>query len=672
MKKIEILAPAGSKESFIAAVSAKADAIYCGLDHFSARSKAQNFSAGQIANFINYAHANNTKVYIAFNTLIKEDEIKDAAKLVNIISSAKADAIIVQDFGIADLVKKHFPDLKLHLSTQGAIHNSLGAIAAKKLGFKRAVLARELSISQIKTISRSCNIELEVFVHGSLCFCASGLCMMSSFIGGRSANRGSCAQVCRRKWKFDNKEGFYLSPKDLNLSQYIKDLKNAGIASLKIEGRMKNPQYVYKTVRAYKMLAESDEQSADWANIVKEANTLLSSDFAREKTSFNFAYKSDHIFEPALPKQIGSFLGEVLESDGNKFKVKTNKTLNLNDSFKAGSPKDENYFRFKTQNIEKDGDCYEITADTDNIRKGYFIFKTADGNFDDFINALIKKSKISNEQMIVKDAIFPRPRFNKNKTPAQLFLKIDDIHWLKFIKNKDLSLILALNKDNLKQISNFNFFEIPPFIEEEDLPIYQSLIKTICKNSGKTFFLNNLSHFEFFNDLKADLNAGAFLYVLNSFSADFLIKLNIKNFVFSIEDDYKNISKLCSAGLSDRGIFYLSGLPVLAFSKMRAHKDLQNKQVILNSGQDSFKIISTETIDAVLSPIPIMLFNKKFRLEKQQINKFLIDLSYISPNEQYLNTILAAYNGKQFIQNGNEFNFDRNPYPLKERGKIRT
>ncbi|MDR3049628.1 MAG: U32 family peptidase [Elusimicrobiota bacterium] len=694
MKKIEILAPAGSKESFIAAVSANADAIYCGLNNFNARSKAQNFNPRQISSFIDYAHQNNTKVYIAFNTLIKENEIKEAAELIDIISSAKADAIIVQDFAVISLITKYFPNLKLHLSTQGAIHNSFGALAAKKSGFKRAVLARELSLAQIKSISRACDIELEIFVHGSLCFCVSGLCMLSSFIGGRSANRGSCSQVCRRKWSFDDKEGFYLSPKDLDLSQYIKDLKKSGISSLKIEGRMKNPQYVYKTVRAYKMLAEADENSSNWADIVQEANTLLSSDFARVKTSFNFAYKSNHIFEPEMPKQIGAFLGEVLESEDNKFKIKTNALLNINDVFKAGSPKDENYFRFKAQEIKKDGEFYEITTteiasqarndkgqtyndDIAPIRKGYFIFKTADGKFNDFLSVIAgidpqspskqKQTGIgiycaSNPAMTTKgdDNIITFPKFNKNKTPAQLFLKIDDIGWLKLIKNKEASIILALNKDNLNKAQGFDYFEIPPFIDEEDLVLYQKTISGICKSQNKSFFLNNLGHFEFFKGLKAQLNAGMFLYVLNSFSADFLFKRGVKNFVFSIEDDYKNISKLCAAGLAGGGIFYMSGLAALAISKMKAHQDLQNKEIIIKSGQDQFKIIAKENIDYIVPAIPIMLFNKKFRLEKLQINKFLIDLSFIKPNEAYLNAVLNAHSGKQFLQNNNEFNFDRN------------
>jgi len=224
--------------------------VYCGLKDFSARSKASNFTPAEFYNFTNYAHKKNVKVYAAFNTLIKQNEIKEACRQIGIIAQAGADALIAQDFGVAEIVKKYFPKLKLHASTQTAIHNSYGVSEAQKAGFSRVVLARELSLEEIKIIKSKTNAELEVFCHGALCFGVSGLCLMSSFIGGYSGNRGACAQPCRRRWSLKNKDGFYLSPKDLNLSEYIRELKLSGITSLKIEGRMKNPQYVYKTVKA--------------------------------------------------------------------------------------------------------------------------------------------------------------------------------------------------------------------------------------------------------------------------------------------------------------------------------------------------------------------------------------------------------------------------------------
>lgn len=216
MNKIELLAPSGNIESFMAAVSAGADAVYVGLKDFSARAKAKNFSYKQLNEICSYAHDKNVKVFVALNTLIKNSEIKDVLNILEQISFAQTDAIIVQDLGVAYLSQKYFPEIRLHASTQLTIHNSYGALQAKQMGFERAVLARELSFDEIKNIKKKSDIELEIFCHGALCFCVSGLCLFSSFIGGYSGNRGHCTQPCRRLWTVDVKNGYYLSPKDFS------------------------------------------------------------------------------------------------------------------------------------------------------------------------------------------------------------------------------------------------------------------------------------------------------------------------------------------------------------------------------------------------------------------------------------------------------------------------
>ena len=261
MNKIELLAPSGSLESFMSAVSAGADAVYLGLKEFNARAKAKNFSYQQLNEICNYAHKNNVKVFVALNTLIKNSEINSILKILENIHLSKADAVIVQDLGVAYLAQKYFPQINLHASTQLTIHNSYGANQAQQMGFKRAVLARELSFEEIKFIKSNSDIELEIFCHGALCFCVSGLCLFSSFIGGYSGNRGHCSQPCRRLWTVDNKKGYFLSPKDFQIADYINQIKEIGITSLKIEGRLKSPDYVSKTVKAYRLLINSTKEN---------------------------------------------------------------------------------------------------------------------------------------------------------------------------------------------------------------------------------------------------------------------------------------------------------------------------------------------------------------------------------------------------------------------------
>ncbi|MDR1195467.1 MAG: U32 family peptidase [Endomicrobium sp.] len=655
MKKIEILAPAGSKEAFIAAIEAGADAVYCGLRDFSARSKAGNFTTAEFFNYVNYAHKNNVKVYAAFNTLIKQNELKKALNCINAIAQAQADAVIVQDFGIANIIKNYFPKLNIHSSTQMALHNSYGVLQAQKAGFKRVVLARELSLNDIKTISQKTSAELEIFCHGALCFSVSGLCLMSSFIGGLSGNRGNCAQPCRRKWNFKNKEGFYISPKDLDLSAYIKELKNSGISSLKIEGRMKSAQYVYKTVKAYKMLVSSDDDK----NIF-EAGNLLSQDFARQKTTFNFAQKSRDIFTPEIPKQLGAWLGKIEEAQNRSIKIKTVREIRENDILKAADAKKDAYFKIKILSLHKNGDEYEIETDSPALKRGMDIFKTSDGNFEEKIKSIISKKEPDKKPFTIEEKILNMPSFHISREKKELFLRFNDCSWLSLIK-ENASLIFMLEKENLKiseTLKDINYFELPPFIEETDLTIFQKTINMLIKRGNKKFFINNISHFRFFENANTELNAGQFLYVLNAYAADFLFKNKINLFSFSAEDDIKNISDLCKTGLANRAIFYLSGFPALALSSMRPHEDLQSGGE-LNSSKDSFKIICKNGKTYILPQYPVMLFNKKRLLEKNGINKFLIDFSFIAPNKNYFSSIINAYHGKMPLQNDYEFNFER-------------
>jgi len=651
MKKIEILAPAGSKESFIAAVKAGADAVYMGLENFSARSKAQNFTNSEFYGCVKFAHENNVKVYAAFNTLIKQKELADAIKQINFIASAGADAVIVQDFGVANIIKRYFPELKLHASTQMAIHNSYGVLEAKKSGFKRAVLARELSFQEIKNISSKADIELETFVHGALCYGVSGLCLMSSFIGGASGNRGKCAQPCRRRWDFKDRSGFYISPKDLDLSAHMRELKQSGVSSLKIEGRMKNPQYAYKVVKAYKMLSEDESPET-----AKEARELLSHDYARQKTTFNFIKKSDDIFAPQMPKQTGVYLGKVSTADG-KILIKTDVNINTGDSLKAADSKNDAYFKVNILDLKHQDETYEIGTDSRNLKTGMELFKTSDGEFEASLKKIISNVKISKESLSIKVRNAPVPKFAKEKPEEKLFIKIDDMGWLNLLKPlKTDGIVFSLSRENLSKadaLKNVDCFELPSFIGEADLPLFQNAAD---KLKNKIFFINNLSHFEFF-DGKANLNAGAFLYLLNSFSADFLFKKEIKDFVFSHEDDFYNISDLAKENLAARGIFYLSGFPRLAVSKMTPHKDLA--QEIISSQKDSFKVLNKNGEAVVLPQYPVTLFNKIPKLKKLGITKFIIDLSCIKPNKTYLETLLNAYAGKIQLQNGFEFNFDR-------------
>lgn len=244
---LEILAPCGSPESLEAALNAGADAVYLGLSSFSARRNAANFGFEELKTGVKKAHRYGVKVYTAINTLVFDDEMKELEKAVCQAAQAEADGVIVQDYGVAAVIKEIAPELRLHASTQMTVTSASGAEFAAKNGFKRVVLPRELTFEEIKEITSSVDIETEVFVHGALCVCLSGQCLLSAVIGGRSGNRGLCAQPCRLNYTCGSRENV-LSLKDLSLVDELKRLEEAGVTSAKIEGRMKRPEYVAAAV----------------------------------------------------------------------------------------------------------------------------------------------------------------------------------------------------------------------------------------------------------------------------------------------------------------------------------------------------------------------------------------------------------------------------------------
>ncbi len=260
---VEILAPAGSREQLVAAVRTGANAVYLGVGNFNARRNAENFSISDLKDVTEYCHVRGVKIYLALNTLVKDTEIADAYELVKSACTFGVDAFIIQDLGLINIVKELAPQMPLHVSTQMAVHTPEGFKMLSEMGFSRAVLPRELSLSEIKEIREATDMELEMFVHGAHCMCVSGQCYFSSMLGGRSGNRGLCAQPCRLPFSAPNGTGYDLSLKDLSLIEYLPELAKIGVCSFKIEGRMKRPEYVAAAVSSCKMALDVGNQFKD-------------------------------------------------------------------------------------------------------------------------------------------------------------------------------------------------------------------------------------------------------------------------------------------------------------------------------------------------------------------------------------------------------------------------
>ena len=250
MEQLEVLAPAGGWESLEAAVFAGADAVYLGGPAFGARANAKNFTREELARAAAFCHGRGVRLHVTVNTLLKDQELPQALEFVEFLCSLPVDAVLVQDMGLFSLLRQRAPGLPLHCSTQMSLHTPAGVGLLFELGARRAVLAREMSLSEMEEVRGACPIELEAFVHGALCMCVSGQCYLSAMLGGRSGNRGMCAQPCRLPFAAPGGTGHDLSLKDLSLLEEARQLGAAGICSLKIEGRMKRPEYVAAAVSA--------------------------------------------------------------------------------------------------------------------------------------------------------------------------------------------------------------------------------------------------------------------------------------------------------------------------------------------------------------------------------------------------------------------------------------
>ena len=337
---IELLSPAGNFECVKSSVQNGANAIYFGANFFSARAYAGNFDYEELKKTIIYCKTRNVKTFLALNTLIKDNEFETALDIIKKTYTFGIDAVIIQDLGLAKIIQKEFPDLPLHASTQLSVHNLNGVLELEKIGFKRVVLSRELSISEIKYICDNSNVEIECFIHGALCISYSGQCLFSSMIGGRSGNRGKCAQPCRLPYSLLEKNiqskvdtGYLMSPRDLCGIDLIPDLINAGVHCLKIEGRMKSPEYDAIVTKIYRKYIDLAYSNTKYSVSTDDKKSLLQA-FNRGNFStghLNSKENTNLIFKEK-PNNMGIFLGNVIKYNEYKGYI----TLKLHEKIEIG------------------------------------------------------------------------------------------------------------------------------------------------------------------------------------------------------------------------------------------------------------------------------------------------------------------------------------------------
>ena len=400
---VELLAPAKDKETAFAAIDCGADAVYMGAPAFSARKNAPN-SFEDIKQVINYAHKFGVKVHIALNTILTDEELKEAVNIAYKSRDIGIDALIIQDMGLLKMLIDNNFDIPVHMSTQCNNYSPQKVKFFNDIGVSRVILARELSVEQIKEIHvQNPNLELECFIHGALCVSMSGQCYLSQYIGGRSANRGECAQPCRKMYSVltDNgevvaKDIYPLCLKDFNGSKYIKELIDAGICSFKIEGRLKDAGYVKNIVSYYRSLLGNGTSSGKIMSLPFIPNPEKS--FNRGFTDY-FLNERTNCFNFESPKSRGEYLGEVTEIRDNRFKIKTNKTIN---------PQDGLYFKGEGCLVNKVADNYIYPNKKVNLKIKDNVYRNIDIEFEKLLKKPVKRQiginiKVNNTTIAIID-----------------------------------------------------------------------------------------------------------------------------------------------------------------------------------------------------------------------------------------------------------------------------
>ena len=464
MSRVELLAPVGSAEALRAAVNAGADAVYLAGKAFGARAFADNFSNEELAAAIKFAHLHNVDVHVTVNTIVADEEFAALDEYLLELGRLNVDALIIQDLGVAARARTLIPHIPLHASTQMTIHNIEGVRAAQELGFTRVVLARELSLDEIRSIVAASNVEIEVFVHGALCVCTSGQCLMSSMIGARSGNRGRCAQPCRLPYDLISDDGstvdagkYILSPKDLNAIDRLPELIDAGVSSLKIEGRMKRPEYVAIVVETYRRAIDRClDRSKEFEPTIEE-HRRLAQIFNRDFTTAYLDGKIDrNMISDKKPNNRGLPVGRVTAIDGRSVTIKAVEKINAGDQLEIWV-KVGGRINFTVEKMKRRGDLVTMTVEN---TKGIRVHDRAFKIFDAQLSEHAQK-------------FFADPAANKIFLTARVTCRL----------NSPLSILLSDSEGNSVEAQTYS-----SAVKSEGQPLTKEIIEKKLGRLGTTEF----------------------------------------------------------------------------------------------------------------------------------------------------------------------------------------
>ncbi|MFO7863769.1 MAG: peptidase U32 family protein [Salinivirgaceae bacterium] len=652
----ELLMPAGNFDAFKAAIAGGADAVYLGIKNFNARGRAQNFTWQQLATALATAHKNNAKVYVTLNTVIKNNEITELIDTLNTLSQLKPDAIIIQDWGVYYIAKKFFPNLALHASTQMGIHNSQGAIFGQHKGFERVILARELTLKEVGAIKAKSKVEIEMFVHGALCYSFSGMCMYSSFIGGQGANRGLCKQPCRRIYHTGKNSIFPFNLKDFQALDVIPEIKKMGVHSLKVEGRLKSINYVYQVAQAYKMVLH-DENKLD------EAREMLKMDMGRDKTSY---FLGGTVTDAITNRTATGFaLGQVAGVTNNTVTINAGIELQKGDRIRVVHT-DGTQTAFKIQEFTHHESSYTVEKPEEGlfaIGDKAFLASRKDIKTGQIEEVNIKPQLTPIDKELTKrigNDIGGNNKKSKGKKVPHLFVRINDLEWIKKVQFQDIEGLyiqlpvekyarLKLDVPFVKKNINKIYVELPAFIPEQNIAKWHKTISALRKKGINRFVISHLSQKMFFS--KGDfVVANENVYTFNDAAISMLKQEGVKGWTYPLESDMENLQ----AYRFKEGMVPVYFRPRLFFSRMPANAE-QHTQ-LTDDHKIELEYSKHDNLNYIYPQDPVSFTHHMNTFVEMGFMRFLADFSFEKASSNRWKTVVKRIKSSEQIQPAFSFN----------------
>ncbi|MBL4902570.1 MAG: U32 family peptidase [Desulfocapsa sp.] len=708
---MELLAPAGNTENFLAAMDAGADAVYVGAPSLNARNLARDLRLEEIFSMVQYCRNNGKKIYIAANSLIREQDLSQAVETLGYLDAMKTDGLIVQDLGLVRIVREYFPGVPLHASTLLSANNSMALQGFQTMGFERVVLARELTLKEIELLCQKSDVEIEVFVHGAMCFSYSGLCLFSSYLGGKSGLRGKCVQPCRRHYSWRSKQGgkprsqikqqqkskagtgkgqYLFSMNDLSALEAVPALIAAGVASLKIEGRLRSAHYVSNIVKAYRMVLDANVDN--FSETLAKANILSNRAMGRKSSSgYFFSPQPVAAITPYHSGNMGDFLGRLgairTFEDRLYAKLSLKEELSQGDRLRFHAEPSGERLAFTLKELRSGNDAVEMAPTGTKVQilaPDWDLYKSSskidvyrvdvkkDGTrltiaLPDIRQSRAKLDELYSEKsaqvsQVMADLASPladdeipeikNPRVyvskkthkavRKVKNPLDLWLRVDSAKSLfKGLPLNPARYLIPVNKVNMSQTGQLKRFLgrrirdliwcLPPVLFEGEQGRLKKQIQLLIRSGFRNFQLGHITQFIFFkNEQRVHLSSDYTVSLLNSQSVVLMEEGGLESAQLSIESDKKILIELIARYRRYHSELKLGltvyGAPAL-FTARLDPEHFQYNKTLTSPKQEEFILVKKENVTATIPVRPFSLLPYLFELKSVGLDYAVIDLS---------------------------------------------